>query len=229
MSCVALEAEVADHSCVTEALRPRLPLAGDVIWYDILGVTPAATAEDIRLAFEARSKLLDTGVIGEPARIVAAVNRARALLDQAHQILRDPGARSSYDQEILARSANSGLARPEPVPSEPGLDVAGEVVSYRESLAVVTAAIVAIADWLAPHHEARGKVVVPDFRGLPVSLCMRCTARSGLHVRLVQLTKNPLPVEGVVVDQSPAAGDRVRRSSTLTIEVWHPPAPPRRV
>ena len=226
---MALEAEVADHSCVTEALRPRLPLAGDVIWYDILGVTPAATADDIRLAFEARSRLLDTGVLGESAKIVAAVNRARALLDQAYQILRDPGARSSYDQEVLARSATSGLAKSDPVPSEPGLDMPVGVLSYRESLPVVTAALVAIADWLAPHHEARGKVVVPDFRGLPISLCMRCGARAGLRVQLVQLTKNPLPVEGVVVHQTPPAGDRVRRSSTLTIEVWHPPAPPQRV
>jgi hypothetical protein len=40
---------------------------------------------------------------------------------------------------------------------------------------------------------------------------------------MVQLTKHPMPVEGLVVDQSPLPGSKVRRSSTLLVEIWHPP------
>src|ERR1700746_94806 len=32
-----------------------------------------------------------------------------------------------------------------------------------------------------------------------------------------------MPVEGLVVDQSPLPDRRVRRSSTMAVQVWHPP------
>ena len=51
--------------------------------------------------------------------------------------------------------------------------------------------------------------------------------RAGLHVASVALTERPMPVEGLVVGQTPAPGDRVHTGSTLTVQVWHPPEPAR--
>jgi PASTA domain len=64
---------------------------------------------------------------------------------------------------------------------------------------------------------------VPDVRGLFTGPCLRFIGDRGLHVEVVRLTQNPMPVEGLVVDQSPLPDRRVRRSSTMTVQVWHPP------
>jgi beta-lactam-binding protein with PASTA domain len=45
---------------------------------------------------------------------------------------------------------------------------------------------------------------------------------SGLHAAVLQLTKDPMPVEGLVIDQSVPAGERVRRMSPIQLQVWHP-------
>jgi beta-lactam-binding protein with PASTA domain len=44
-------------------------------------------------------------------------------------------------------------------------------------------------------------------------------------VEPIRLTLHPMPVEGLVVGQTPAAGDRVHRESTLTVRLWHPSEP----
>jgi hypothetical protein len=51
---------------------------------------------------------------------------------------------------------------------------------------------------------------------------MEVAGRVGLHVAPIQLTPHPLPVEGLVVGQSPAAGEQLHRDSTLTVQLWHP-------
>jgi len=157
------------------------------LWYDILGVRPDASADDIRLAYLAKARLIEPArVSGAPSRVVTAVARAQALLDQARQVLGDPAARRRYDQEAFVRPS--------------------------------------LADWLAPQPRPSRRLAIPDFRGLPVSLCLRGATRAGLRVEVVRLTEDPMPVEGLVVGQVPRPGERVRRSSTLTVEVWHPRA-----
>ena len=63
--------------------------------------------------------------------------------------------------------------------------------------------------------------------GLFYGACMDVVGRIGLHVAPIQLTRHPMPVDGLVVGQTPAPGKRIRihRDSTLTIRVWHPPEP----
>jgi hypothetical protein len=56
---------------------------------------------------------------------------------------------------------------------------------------------------------------------------MEVVGRLGLHVAPVRLTPHPMPVDGLVVGQKPAPGERVHRNSTLTVQVWHPPEPGR--
>jgi beta-lactam-binding protein with PASTA domain len=41
----------------------------------------------------------------------------------------------------------------------------------------------------------------------------------------IRLTAHPMPVEGLVVSQAPAPGERAHRGSTLTVQVWHPAEP----
>jgi hypothetical protein len=54
---------------------------------------------------------------------------------------------------------------------------------------------------------------------------MLAGAPLGLHVAPIRLTPHPMPVDGLVVGQTPAAGERVRRDGTLTVQVWHPSEP----
>ena len=61
--------------------------------------------------------------------------------------------------------------------------------------------------------------------GLFYGACMDVLGRVGLHVAPIQLTRHPMPVEGLVVGQTPAPGERMHRDSTMTIRVWHPPEP----
>jgi curved DNA-binding protein CbpA len=196
------------------------------IWYDILGVSPGAPDEDIRLAYQARARLLEPSrVSGAPSKVVTAVGRAQALIDRAWQVLGDPAARRRYDQEVFIGPAGPGLDRPAPAASEPGTGALdGTVSAGGPDMAVTAGGLAALADWPAPHPRPPRRLVVPDFRGLPVRLCLRGAARMGLRVQMVRLTENPMPVEGLVVGQAPRPGERARRSGTLVLEVWHPRA-----
>ena len=65
---------------------------------------------------------------------------------------------------------------------------------------------------------------VPDVRGLFYHVCLEVAARRNVHVTTVRLTPHPMPVEGLVVDQSPQPPAKLQRHGELTIFVWHPPA-----
>jgi curved DNA-binding protein CbpA len=75
---------------------------------------------------------------------------------------------------------------------------------------------------LCPPVPPRGRLIVPDVRGLFYRPSQAVAALAGLRLAVVRLTSNPLPVEGLVVGQSPDPGATVRHRSTLTVQVWHP-------
>ena len=58
---------------------------------------------------------------------------------------------------------------------------------------------------------------VPNLHGLPEGVARRTLSDCDLCIELVRLTEHPATVEEVVVDQSPAPGERVDRRSTVTI------------
>ncbi len=62
---------------------------------------------------------------------------------------------------------------------------------------------------------------VPDLHGLPGGLARMTLSDADLRIKLVWLTEHPATAEGVVVDQSPAAGKRARRQRIVTIYVQH--------
>jgi len=82
--------------------------------------------------------------------------------------------------------------------------------------------LMALTDWLAPHSGPPRRVIVPDVRGLFYPVCLQIVGRVGLRIRRIQLTEHPMPVEGLVVGQSPRPAMKARRASELTIQVWHP-------
>ena len=83
--------------------------------------------------------------------------------------------------------------------------------------------------WAKPGMSSPRRVMVPDLRGLFTRSCLRVAGDLGLHLEMVRLTGHPMPVEGLVVDQSPLLGSKVRRSSSLTVEFWEPSEPLRRL
>ena len=184
-----------------------------VTWYDVLGVLPDASLDDIRVAWQERTAALQPGLMAETsAEVRSAADRARQAVDEAARVLADPASRASYDQAIGFARPGEGLAPPWRGPSGPDVGL-GEGWSRADEEA------------LEPYPDPPSRVVVPDVSGLFYRACMEMVSRLGLHVDPVQLTARPMPVEGLVVGQTPAAGERVRRNSRLTVRLWHPPEP----
>jgi len=197
-------------------------MAAQLSYYDVLGVLPGASADDIRRACEAKMAVLAPGMIaGSTTKVLVAVDRARAALKEAEQTLTDRPARLRYDTEIGILRPGTGLVRPDPVPSQGGWEPGwGWQVGGRAS--AIAAALAFAADALAPRRRLARRVIVPDARGLFVTPARQLMKLCGLHAEVVQLTRHPMPVEGVVVEQSPRAGEVIRRSGTVTVQVWHP-------
>jgi hypothetical protein len=85
-------------------------------------------------------------------------------------------------------------------------------------------ALMALTDVLAPHPYRPGRIPVPDVRGLFYDVCLEVAGRLDLRVLAVRLTGHPMPVPGLVIDQSPAPPAKIHRSGRLTVQIWHPPA-----
>jgi len=184
-----------------------------VTWYDVLGVLPDATPDDIRDAWqERRAALQPATMAGVSPEVLSAADRARQAVDEAWRVLADPGTRESYDEEI-------GFARPGEGLAPPWRGPAGPDVGLSEGWSE------ADAEALEPYREPPSRVVAPDVSGLFYGACMDVAGRVGLHVDPIRLTSHPLPVEGLVVGQTPAAGELVRHDSRLTVRVWHPSEP----
>jgi len=184
-----------------------------ITWYDVLGVLPDATPDDIREAWQARTAVLEPGVLaGATPDVLFAAQRARKAVEEAWRVLADPAARESYDEDIGFLRPGEGLASPSRGPLGPDVSL-GQGWSTADEEA------------LEAYSDRPSRVMVPDVRGLFYRACMDVAGRIGLHLAPIRLTPHPMPVEGLVVGQSPAPGKRVHRNSTLTVQVWHPPKP----
>ena len=193
-------------------------MADQLTWYDILDILPGSSADEVQRAFEKKAGVLRPELIsGASPKVLAAAGRARNALEAGRHILTDPASRQCYDAEIGIRQTGTGLSGPELAPSRDpwawnargGMDVAF--------------AMDVVGEWLAPHAAPPRRIEVPDVCGLFIGPCRRLLGGRGLHVEVVRLTQDPMPVEGLVVDQSPLPGGKVRRSGTVTVQVWHPP------
>jgi hypothetical protein len=141
-------------------------------------------------------------------------------VQEAWRVLGDPAARQSYDERIGFLRPGEGLPPSSWGPPDP--DVTGD-----PDAGLGEGWPAAGEEAAEPYPSRSSRVVVPDVRGLFYGACMDVAGRVGLRVAPIRLTQRPMPVEGLVVGQTPAPGERIRihRDSTLTIRVWHPPEP----
>ena len=168
-----------------------------ITWYDVLGVLPDAPPEDIRAAWQARKAVLQPAALaGAPPDVLPAADRARQVVDEAWGVLADPAARASYDEEIGFARLGEGL-------TPPGRGPLGPDVSLGKGWST------ADEDSLEPYSDRHSRVLVPDVTGLFYRVCMEVVGRLGLHVAPIRLTPHPMPVDGLVVGQTPAPGERV--------------------
>ena len=68
----------------------------------------------------------------------------------------------------------------------------------------------------------KGRMEVPDVRGLTVEDARLVLSREGFRAEILQLEKRPAPVMGTVVDQHPSPGTVRHRSRPVRIDVAHP-------
>jgi beta-lactam-binding protein with PASTA domain len=92
---------------------------------------------------------------------------------------------------------------------------------YRQ-VGMLGAALDAVIGWLAPARRKSRVVRVPDFRSMRVTRAWEPAYAAGVKLRIYRLTEHPAPVDGLVVEQEPNPGTRVRRGSTVTLTVLHP-------
>ena len=202
------------------AVDPGIMGSG-ITWYDVLGVMPGAEARKIKRKYEDKASLLRPELVsGAPPEVVTAVRRARELLDTAREVLGDPESRKRYDEAVGLRRSGGGLGQPGTGIESAGLAPAGPAV-IGELPGVDVA-----GGWLGPRRRRNRPGAVPDVRGLFYHVCLEVATLRGLHVRTVRLTERPMAVDGLVVDQDPRPPAKARRGSTLTVQVWHPPARP---
>ena len=208
--------------------RPRLQLEARMnlsafTWYDLVGVLPGASADQIRREYDSKAGLLKPALLsGAPSKVIAAASRAQRMLDAAWTVLGDPASRRKYDEAAGVRRTGGGLSPPENVASQPGWADVGFVGGSPGAAAL--GVLLALTDWLAPDPHPSQRMAVPDVRGLFFSVGIELTGRLGLHLTAVRLTEQPMPVDGLIVGQQPQPPTKVRRDSELTVQVWHPPA-----
>jgi DnaJ domain len=194
-----------------------------ITWYDILGVLPGASRDEIQQAYDDKAGLLRPELIsGAPSNVVAAVSRSQRFLDEALRVLGDPVNRNRYDERAGLHARGGGLAEPEDSPTEPGIRSSDFDFVAGGPGAEMLGALMALTDWLAPHPSPPRRLAVPDVRGLFYSVCLELTGRIDLRVTAVRLTPRPMPVDGLVVGQSPLPPSKIRREGELTVQVWHP-------
>lgn len=195
-----------------------------ITWYDILGVLPGASADEIQRKYDSKASLLRPQFIaGAPSTVVTAASRAQQILDTARRVLGDPVNRARYDEAAGIRRSGGGLAQRESFPSQPGWGLSDFDYVAGDAGEMVLGGLMALTDWLTPRPRQPSRIEVPDVRGLFYSTCLQIVSRLDLRVTVVRLTDHPMPVEGLVVEQSPRPPARTRRASELTVQVWHPP------
>lgn len=102
-----------------QSLGERGKEAG-ITWYDVLGVLPGASAEQVQRQHDAKASLLRPELVaGAPSPVVAAASRAREILDAARRVLADPASRARYDEAVGIRRTGGAWHRARASPPGP--------------------------------------------------------------------------------------------------------------
>jgi curved DNA-binding protein CbpA len=194
-----------------------------ITWYDILGALPDASSADIQQAYDAKAGLLRPELLSDaPSTVITAAARAQGIIDAALRVLGDPVSRQRYDEAAGVWGSGEGLGQPGDYPARSGLpdsDFAADNPG-----AAVLRGLGALNLWLDRHSDYQRRIPVPDVRGLFFDVFQGVVGNLDLKITFVQLTEHPMPVEGLVVDQSPRPSATVHRRGEFMVQVWHPPA-----
>ena len=194
-----------------------------ITWYDVLGVLPGAEVSKIRREYDAKTSLLRPELIsGAPSNVVQAISLAQGMLDSAWEALGAPASRERYDESIGLRAPGGHLREPGSNPDGSGLELSDLGTAGNPGGGQADGVMTRTGRLRGQRRRAK-HVAVPDVRGLFYHVCLEVVARRNVHVTTVRLTPHPMPVEGLVVDQSPRPPARLERHGQLTIHVWHPP------
>jgi hypothetical protein len=91
-------------------------------YYEVLGVAPSASVEEIRRAYLAKARTLHPDVIvGASAELRDRAARGMQAVNEAWGVLRDPAKRRAYDSR-LRTSSPEGRAHPAPPRGGPSDD-----------------------------------------------------------------------------------------------------------
>jgi curved DNA-binding protein CbpA len=195
----------------------------DITWYDLLGALADASSDEIKQAYDAKAGLLRPEILaGAPSKVVTAAARAQGVIDAAQRVLSDPVSRQRYDEAAGLWGSSGGLGQPRDSPAGSGLPDSD--FAANNPGADVLRGLGALNLWLAEHRDYQRRIPVPDVRGLFYDVFAEVVGRLDVRVTFVQLTEHPMPVEGLVVDQSPGPEAKLHRRGELTVQVWHPPA-----
>jgi curved DNA-binding protein CbpA len=202
-------------------------VAEGITWYDVLGVPAGASGDTLKQAYEDRKRQLRAELLnGAPSPVLSAAARASQSIEAAWLVLSDPGQRREYDEEIGLHQER-GLRGSADFGGSAGPVMYGADAFYLlrgRFAAMLGGAAMALSDWLRPRPAPPPRHrTVPDVRGLFYQPCRDVVTMAGLRLAVVRLTQDPMPVEGLVVSQSLAAGSHVKAGTTLTVRVWHPP------
>lgn len=193
-----------------------------ITWYDILDTVPDASSEDIEQAYDAKAGLLRPELLsGAPPKVVTVAARALGILEAARYALGDPVIRRHYDE--AAGLSRSGGSLGQPGDSRTGYALPDFGFAVGNPGAEVLSGLTELNLWLAHHPRQPRRIPVPDVRGLFYDVFQDIVGRLDLRITFVELTAHPMPVDGLVVDQSPGPSATVHRRDELTVQVWHPP------
>ena len=195
----------------------------DVTWYDLLGALPDASYADIQQAYAAKAGLLRPEVLsGASSKVVTAAAQAQTIIEVARGVLGEPASRQRYDEAAGLWRSGGSLSEPGDYSAESGLPSSN--LAAGTPGAEVLRGLGELNVWLAQHPSQPGRIPVPDVRGLFYSAFLKVVGRLDIQITFVQLTEHPMPVDGLVVDQSPGPAAKIHRRGELTVQVWHPPA-----
>lgn len=195
-----------------------------ITWYDFLGLTAGASLDTIRYAYEERLRQLEPKLYsGASSPVLVAAGRARESVEAAWLVLGDAERRLRYDTQLgLHHRLRGGGFADGPV--QYGQDPY-DAVRAADGLfgGHLVYSFKALISWMtplpAPPHR---RLTVPDVRGLFYQSCRAVVTMAGFGLTAVRLTTDPMPVEGLVIGQSPAPGSHARYRDTLTVQLWHP-------
>jgi hypothetical protein len=88
--------------------------------YDVLGLEPSASGEDVEEAYQRCAALYGEGALATYSLLDPdEIRAARALVDEAYRVLRDPERRREYDANPKGPEPEEPEAMPEPPRPEP--------------------------------------------------------------------------------------------------------------